>query len=109
MLSLADLFRVHADKCIRTALNWRDLKEVQTLLALAQERVRAATALEEAVRGCAQSIDAAETVHSHSRIIRIYPSATRKSRPAPRQLGLDRRPGLATTRNGCAGHDRNES
>jgi hypothetical protein len=48
VLSLADLFRVHADKCIRTALNRRDLKEVQTLLALAQERIGAAAAIEEA-------------------------------------------------------------
>ena len=107
MLSLADLFRVHADKCIRTALNRRDLKEVASRFGTGADRSRCCA--REAVRGRAQSIDAAETVHSHSRIIRIYPSATRKSRPAPRPLGLDRRPGLATTRNGCAGHDRNES
>jgi hypothetical protein len=46
MLSLADLFKVHAHECVRTALNRTDLKEVATLLTLAQKHLKAAATLE---------------------------------------------------------------
>jgi hypothetical protein len=45
-LTLADLFRAHAEECIRAALNQASLKDAQTLLASAQEQLAAADALQ---------------------------------------------------------------
>jgi hypothetical protein len=45
-LSLADLFRVHADERIRAALNQAYAKNAQGLLASAQEHLEAAHALQ---------------------------------------------------------------
>ena len=45
-LTLADLFRAHADECIRAALHQASLKDAQTLLASAQEQLAAADALQ---------------------------------------------------------------
>ena len=45
-LTLADLFRAHADERIRAALHQASLKDAQTLLASAQEQLAAAEALQ---------------------------------------------------------------
>ena len=45
-LTLADLFRVHAEERIRAALHQASLKDAQTLLASAQEQLAAADALQ---------------------------------------------------------------
>ena len=45
-LTLADLFRAHADERIRAALRQASPKDAQTLLASAQEQLAAADALQ---------------------------------------------------------------